>query len=114
METHDLVLDALGDRTRRAILERLRDGPKPVVEIARDLPVGRPAVSQHLKVLKQAGLVLDRAVGTRRIYEIDREGLEAVQQYLGSFWSDALSRFKRAADRQRTGEVPALGGSEVR
>ncbi len=101
MDTHDLVLDALGDRTRRAILERLRDGPKPVVEIARGLPVGRPAVSQHLKVLKQAGLVSDRAVGTRRLYDVDREGLEAAQSYLGSFWSDALLRFKRMADEHR-------------
>jgi DNA-binding transcriptional ArsR family regulator len=102
VETHEVVLDALGDRTRRAILERLRDGPKPVVEIARDLPVGRPAVSQHLKVLKEAGLVTDRAVGTRRVYEVDREGLEAAQRYLGSFWSDALSRFKRAAAKDRS------------
>lgn len=102
METHEVVLDALGDRTRRAILERLRDGPKPVVEIARDLPVGRPAVSQHLKVLKEAGLVTDRAVGTRRVYEVDREGLEAAQRYLGSFWSDALSRFRRAAEKDRS------------
>ena len=101
MNTHDLVLDALGDHTRRAILERLRDGPKPVVEIAQGLPVGRPAVSQHLKVLKQAGLVSDRAVGTRRVYEVDPKGLEAAQRYLGSFWSDALSRFKRVADGGR-------------
>src|SRR6266487_5114883 len=71
---YDAVLDALGDATRRAILERLRDGPKPVVEIARGLPVGRPAVSQHLKVLKEAGLVTDRAVGTRRIYGVDADG----------------------------------------
>ncbi len=102
MDTHDLVLDALGDHTRRAILERLRDGPKPVVEIAQGLPVGRPAVSQHLKVLKRAGLVSDRAVGTRRVYEVDQRGLEAAQHYLGSFWSDALSRFKRAADGGRS------------
>ncbi len=101
MATHDLVLDALGDRTRRAILERLRDGPKPVVEIAQGLRVGRPAVSQHLKVLKHAGLVSDRAVGTRRVYEVDQSGLEAAQHYLGSFWSDALSRFKRVADERR-------------
>jgi DNA-binding transcriptional ArsR family regulator len=101
MNAHDLVLDALGDRTRRAILERLRDGPKPVVEIAEGLPVGRPAVSQHLKVLKRAGLVSDRAVGTRRVYEVDQRGLDAAQSYLGSFWSDALSRFKRAADGDR-------------
>jgi DNA-binding transcriptional ArsR family regulator len=99
VETHEAVLDALGDRTRRAILERLREGPMPVVEIARDLPVGRPAVSQHLKVLKEAGLVTDRAVGTRRVYEVDQEGLQAAQRYLGSFWSDALSSFRRAAER---------------
>jgi DNA-binding transcriptional ArsR family regulator len=102
VETHDLVLDALGDRTRRAILERLRDGPKAVVEIARDLPVGRPAVSQHLKVLKEAGLVIDQAVGTRRVYEVDGDGLEAAQRYLGSFWSDTLSRFKRVVESDPT------------
>ena len=107
MDAHDLVLDALGDRTRRAILERLRDGPKPVVEIAEGLPVGRPAVSQHLKVLKRAGLVSDRAVGTRRVYEVDQRGLDAAQRYLGSFWSDALSRFKRAADGDRAARSPA-------
>jgi DNA-binding transcriptional ArsR family regulator len=105
MKSHDVALDALGDRTRRAILERLREGPKPVVEIARDLPVGRPAVSQHLKVLKEAGLVSDKAVGTRRVYEIDRNGLEAAQRYLGTFWSDALSRFKRAAERSGATET---------
>jgi DNA-binding transcriptional ArsR family regulator len=99
--THDAVLDALGDRTRRAILETLREGPKPVVEIARGLPVGRPAVSQHLKVLKESGLVSDHAVGTRRVYEINAEGLEEARRYLGSFWSEALSRFKQAADRER-------------
>jgi DNA-binding transcriptional ArsR family regulator len=104
VDTHDAVMDALGDRTRRAILERLRDGPKPVVEIADGLPVGRPAVSQHLKVLKQAGLVSDRAVGTRRVYEVDHAGLEAAQSYLGSFWTEALSRFKRVADKQRTAQ----------
>jgi DNA-binding transcriptional ArsR family regulator len=106
--THDLVLDALGDRTRRAILERLRDGPKPVVEIARDLPVGRPAVSQHLKILKEAGLVTDHAVGTRRVYDVDRGGLEAAQRYLGSFWSDTLSRFKIAVESDPAGRT---GGS---
>jgi DNA-binding transcriptional ArsR family regulator len=112
VETHEAVLDALGDRTRRAILERLRQGPMPVVEIARDLPVGRPAVSQHLKVLKEAGLVTDRAVGTRRVYAVDQEGLQAAQRYLGSFWSDALSRFRRAAERDRASRphhAPDLG-----
>jgi DNA-binding transcriptional ArsR family regulator len=100
VDTHDLVMDALGDRTRRAILELLRDGPKPVVEIARDLPVGRPAVSQHLRILKEAGLVFDEAVGTRRVYQVDPTGLEAAQRYLGSFWLDALSRFKRAIEKE--------------
>jgi DNA-binding transcriptional ArsR family regulator len=84
----------------------------PVVEIARDLPVGRPVVSQHLKVLKDAGLVTDRAVGTRRVYAVDQEGLQAAQRYLGSFWSDALSRFRRAAERDhasRPHHAPDLG-----
>ena len=90
MVTHDMVLDALGDRTRRAILETLREGPKPVVEIARGLPVGRPAVSQHLKVLKESGLVSDRAVGTRRVYEINAEGLEYWRNY--EAWLAPLKR----------------------
>ena len=94
-----MVLEALGDGTRRAILERLRDGPKPVVEIARGLSVGRPAVSQHLKVLKQAGLVTDRAAGTRRIYEVDPEGMASLRDYAQSFWSAALTRYARAAER---------------
>ena len=109
MDTHELVLDALGDRTRRAILEQLREGPKAVVEIARHLPVGRPAVSQHLKVLKQAGLVSDKPVGTRRVYEVDPGGLEAAQRYLGSFWSEALSRFKVAVDDRAALKSPAKG-----
>jgi DNA-binding transcriptional ArsR family regulator len=97
--TYDAVLDALGDPTRRAILERLRDGPKPVVEIARGLPVGRPAVSQHLKVLKQAGLVIDRPKGTRRIYGVDPDGMASLRDYAQSFWSAALTRYARAAER---------------
>ncbi len=99
VEAHEAVLDALGDRTRRAILERLRAGPKPVVEIARGLPVGRPAVSQHLKVLKDAGLVVGQAVGTRRVYQVNPEGLEGLQDYARSFWSVALTRYQRAAQR---------------
>lgn len=109
MKTHDDVLNALGDPTRRAILERLRDGPKAVVEIARGLPVGRPAVSQHLKVLKEAGLVSDRAVGNRRVYGVNREGLDAIQRYLIAFWSEALSRFKQTADRGRDSRVQRSG-----
>jgi DNA-binding transcriptional ArsR family regulator len=98
-DSYDAVLEALGDRTRRAILERLRAGPQPVVEIARGLAVGRPAVSQHLKVLKEAGLVTDQAVGTRRVYRINPDGLESLQAYARSFWSAALTRYQRAASR---------------
>jgi DNA-binding transcriptional ArsR family regulator len=97
--TYDAVFDALGDPTRRAILDRLRDGPKPVVEIAQGLPVGRPAVSQHLKVLKQAGLVTDRPEGTRRIYGVDADGMASLRDYAQSFWSAALTRYARAAER---------------
>jgi DNA-binding transcriptional ArsR family regulator len=110
---HDLLLDALGDRTRRAILDRLRSGPKPVVEIARGLPVGRPAVSQHLKVLKEAGLVTDRAAGTRRVYEIDPEGLSGLEEYVRSFWSGTLARYQRAA-RQVARRTSAQTGSSQR
>ena len=99
---HDALLDALGDRTRRSILELLRSGPRPVVEIARELPVGRPAVSQHLKVLKDAGLVTDRAAGTRRVYQIDPAGLAELEAYVQSFWSTALSRYQRAARHAAT------------
>jgi DNA-binding transcriptional ArsR family regulator len=95
-----VVLDALGDRTRRAILERLRDGPKPVVEIARGLPVSRPAVSQHLKILKEAGLVVDRAEGNRRLYTVDADGLAALRSFLEFFWQDALSRFIEVAEAE--------------
>jgi DNA-binding transcriptional ArsR family regulator len=97
--SYDMVLDALGDRTRRAILERLRAGPQPVVDIARGLSVGRPAVSQHLKVLKDAGLVTDQAVGTRRLYQVRPDGLETLEEYAQSFWSAALTRYQRAARR---------------
>jgi DNA-binding transcriptional ArsR family regulator len=112
--TADVVLDALGDRTRRAILERLRAGPAPVVEIARGLPVGRPAVSQHLKVLKAAGLVHDRAVGTRRVYEVDADGLAPLLEYARSFWSTALGRYQRAARRAAAAGPPAKAGAAPR
>jgi DNA-binding transcriptional ArsR family regulator len=91
-------LDALGDPTRRAVFERLAAGPLAVVDIARTLPVSRPAVSQHLKILKEVGLVTDRAEGTRRLYAIDREGLAAIRQYFDRFWDDALDAFRRAAE----------------
>jgi DNA-binding transcriptional ArsR family regulator len=98
MPQYDAVLDALGDRTRRTVLDRLRAGPLPVVEIARDLPVSRPAVSQHLRVLKDAGLVVDRQEGTRRIYAIDPSGLALLRAYVEAFWQSALLRYAQAAD----------------
>jgi len=93
-----LQLDALGDLTRRALLDRLRAGPLPVGELARGLPVSRPAVSQHLKVLKQARLVEVTTVGTRNYYRIDTEGLAALRAYFDSFWADALAAFKLHAE----------------
>ncbi len=95
----DAVLDALGDPTRRAVLEILRGGERAVVELAADLPVSRPAVSQHLKVLKGAGLVTERRQGTRHLYAIDAAGLATLRTYLETFWDAALASFKEAADR---------------
>jgi DNA-binding transcriptional ArsR family regulator len=91
-------MDALGDPTRRAIFERLADGPKAVGEIANELPVSRPAVSQHLKVLKQAGLVTDRAEGTRRLYQLNPHGIQDLRAYFDQFWNQALASFKEAVD----------------
>jgi DNA-binding transcriptional ArsR family regulator len=91
-------LAALADPTRRAVFERLRGGPRPVGELARGLPVSRPAVSQHLRVLKEAGLVTERKEGTRRLYQVDPAGLEALRAYFEEFWTDALAAFKAAAD----------------
>jgi DNA-binding transcriptional ArsR family regulator len=92
-------MTALGDPTRRAIFERLAQGPTAVGEIARDLPVSRPAVSQHLKVLKEAGLVTDRAQGTRRLYQLDPQGVGALRAYFDRFWNHALAAFKAAAEQ---------------
>ena len=92
-------MSALGDPTRRAIFELLADGPRPVGEIARDLPITRPAVSQHLKVLKEAGLVTDRQIGTRRLYQLDPDGVSALRAYLDRFWNRALTAFKAAAEQ---------------
>ena len=94
------VLDALGDPTRRAVLELLRDGPRAVVDIASELPVSRPAVSQHLRVLKGAGLVTERRDGARRLYRVDPEGLGALRIYLETFWTDALAAFKEVAEQE--------------
>ena len=95
----DAALNALGDPTRRAILQRLREGPKPVVEIWKGLPVSRPAVSQHLKVLKDAGLVIDRAQGARHLYAVDPNGLLALRGFLEDFWAEALASFTAAGEK---------------
>jgi len=95
---------ALGDRTRRAIFERLADRPRAVGELARELPVSRPAVSQHLKVLKEARLVVDRRAGTRRIYQLDPDGLGALRADLEKFWSKSLAAYKEVVEH-KTEEV---------
>lgn len=89
---------ALGDATRRAIFERLRRGPMAVGDIAEGLPVTRPAVSQHLRVLKEAGLVSERREGTRRLYRLDPRGIGELRAYFDEFWSVALENFKAAAE----------------
>lgn len=92
--------NALGDPTRRSIFERLAEAPRAVGELAGELPVSRPAVSQHLRVLKEAGLVLDRPVGNRRIYQLDPTGVAALRAQLDQFWSKALAAYKRVAEQQ--------------
>ena len=94
-------MDALGDPTRRAIFERLRSGPRSVGEIAAELPVSRPAVSQHLRVLKEAGLVTERRNGTRRLYRLDPDGLGELRRYVDEYWTEALAAFKAEAERER-------------
>jgi DNA-binding transcriptional ArsR family regulator len=93
-------MDALGDPTRRAIFERLAEGPRAVGELASELPVSRPAVSQHLKVLKDAGLVVDTPAGTRRLYRLDPDGVGAVRAYFDAFWNQALAAFKAAVEQE--------------
>ena len=95
----DSTFAALADPTRRAVFEALRAGPRPVGAIAAGVPVSRPAVSQHLKALKQAGLVRDRAEGTRRVYYIDPDGLGPLRRWLDEFWTEALDAFKREVER---------------
>jgi DNA-binding transcriptional ArsR family regulator len=99
MTYQDNGLAALGDATRRTIFERLGDGPLAVGELADELPVSRPAVSQHLKVLKDAGLVIDRRDGNRRIYQLDPDGLGALRAYLDRFWNRSLTAFKAAVEK---------------
>jgi DNA-binding transcriptional ArsR family regulator len=98
------AIAALADPTRRAVLERLRGGPQPVVEIARGLPVSRPAVSQHLRVLKDAGLVRERREGTRHFYSVDGDGLADLREYFDEFWQEALDAFKAAAESTPRGD----------
>ncbi len=99
MRSTDRVWDALADPTRRHIFERLERGPRSVGELAEGLPVTRPAVSQHLKVLKEAGLVADEAQGTRRLYRIDPAGLGSLRAWVERFWDDALAAFKAESER---------------
>src|SRR3954454_24350329 len=99
MANHSSALTALADPTRREIFERLALRPLAVGELARGLPVSRPAVSQHLKVLKGAGLVTDRAEGTRRVYAVDPDGIEALRAYLDQFWDKTLTAFKQAVEQ---------------
>jgi len=94
------VFDALGDPTRRAVLKRLRGGGRSVAEIAEGMEVSRPAVSQHLKILKAARLVTVHAVGTRRVYAVDTRGIESLRRWLDGFWDQALTAFKVMAERE--------------
>ncbi|MEO7208759.1 MAG: metalloregulator ArsR/SmtB family transcription factor [Steroidobacteraceae bacterium] len=100
--TYQSALLALADPTRRQVFEQLRDGPKPVGIIAAQMPVSRPAVSQHLGVLKKAGLVADRAEGTRRVYYIDPHGLASIRIWLDQFWGDALTALKAELEKGGT------------
>jgi DNA-binding transcriptional ArsR family regulator len=100
---YDSAIRALADPTRRAVFDRLRRGPCAVGEIARDLPVSRPAVSQHLRVLKQADLVRERREGARNVYSVNGDGLAELREYVESLWDDALQAFKAAAERDDEG-----------
>lgn len=105
MDTYaDAALNALGDPTRRAVFARLRTGTRSVSEIADGLHVSRPAVSQHLKVLKRARLVVDRAEGTRRLYAVDARGLSELRKWLDGFWDETLAAFKAAAESEAARE----------
>lgn len=103
--TYQASLQALADPTRRAVFERLRDGPLPVGKIARGLPVSRPAVSQHLRVLREAALVAEHRSGSRHFYQIDQGGLAELRNYLDVFWDVVLERFKSAAEDQAKKEA---------
>jgi DNA-binding transcriptional ArsR family regulator len=100
VSTYQNGFSALADPTRRAIFEQLARGPRAVGELAEQFPVSRPAVSQHLKVLKDAGLVADRREGSRRLYSVDPKGVAALRAYFDTFWTDALVAFEEAARRK--------------
>jgi len=100
--TYGNVLQCLSDPTRRRVFERLRSGPQSVGILAKGLPVSRPAVSQHLKVLKEAGLVLDRSEGARRVYYIDPDGLGELRRWIDQFWDHALQSFKNEVEASKT------------
>ncbi len=112
--TYASILTVLADPTRREVFERLRAGPRPVNAIAAGLPVSRPAVSQHLKVLKDAGLVEERSEGARRIYSLRLEGLMDLRDWLDSFWTDALEAFKAEAEKShlQKSQLQGNGGSK--
>jgi DNA-binding transcriptional ArsR family regulator len=103
--TNLMAFAALADPTRRAVFERLVDGPRAVSELAAGLPVSRPAVSQHLKVLKEAGLVTDRPDGARRVYQIDPAGLGQIRAWLDRFWDTALEAFRAEVEREHDQET---------
>jgi DNA-binding transcriptional ArsR family regulator len=98
--TYEAALNALGDPTRRLVFNKLRAGPCSVAMLSEGLPVSRPAVSQHLKILKEAGLVTDEAVGARRVYRVDRDGLAALRAWLDQFWDDALDAYQAEIQNQ--------------
>ena len=98
---YEAALEILADPTRRSIVERLREGPAPVIDIATGLPVSRPAVSKHLKLMREAGVVTMTEEGTRNLYALDLETLDSVRRYLDRFWEDALERFKRQAEKPK-------------
>jgi len=100
MASHGLILNALSDATRRSIIERLRTAPDSVEEIARGLPISRPAVSQHLAVLKQSGLVSERRAGRRRIYRLEPAGLAPLRAYVEGLWDDVLAAYAAAAQAE--------------
>jgi DNA-binding transcriptional ArsR family regulator len=103
------AIQALGDPTRRTVFERLREGPRSVGELAHGLPVSRPAVSQHLRVLKQAGLVRERREGTRNYYSVNGDGLADLREYFERFWDEALTAFKAAAESEGGNDEPEDG-----